>query len=165
MVMPKQQQVDDRRDGKVLPTDLHWCLVRVARGLGAAEHEVVQRHGLSLHGYVVLAELHDSPTRNQLALSRASMIDKSTMVRVLDDLEQEGYVRRTPDPADRRARLVELTDAGSKVLLEAADALARFEDDVLAPFPAAERAGFRSVLTALAAGPYAASYDPVRAAV
>src|SRR3712207_3944214 len=80
--------------GKVLPTDLHWCLVRVARGLGAAENEVVQRHGLSLHGYVVLAELHDSPSRNQLALSRASMIDKSTMVRVLDDLERDGYVRR-----------------------------------------------------------------------
>ncbi|MCF4121214.1 MarR family winged helix-turn-helix transcriptional regulator [Antribacter sp. KLBMP9083] len=34
----------------------------------------------------------------------------------VDQAEADGYVRRVPDPSDRRARLLELTDAGHEVL-------------------------------------------------
>ncbi len=39
-------------------------------------------------------------------------VEGPTAVRILDGLEALGTVRRLPDPDDRRAKLVELTDAG-----------------------------------------------------
>jgi DNA-binding MarR family transcriptional regulator len=37
---------------------------------------------------------------------------KQSMGELVDDLEKRGYVERRPDPTDRRARLVALTDRG-----------------------------------------------------
>jgi DNA-binding MarR family transcriptional regulator len=49
-----------------------------------------------------------SPT----ALCRASLLTSGGMTKTLRGLERDGLVRRCPDPADRRALLVELTAAG-----------------------------------------------------
>jgi DNA-binding MarR family transcriptional regulator len=45
-------------------------------------------------------------------------LDASTASRLVRTLESEGLVARTPDPDDRRASRVELTDAGLKRLEE-----------------------------------------------
>jgi DNA-binding MarR family transcriptional regulator len=45
--------------------------------------------------------------------------DRSAMVRTMDDLERLGLAVRRPDPTDRRAHAVELTDAGRRVVVEA----------------------------------------------
>lgn len=39
-------------------------------------------------------------------------VENPTAVRVLDGLEALGYIRRLPDPSDRRAKLIALTPAG-----------------------------------------------------
>ncbi|MGW4798224.1 MarR family transcriptional regulator [Nonomuraea sp. NPDC004297] len=39
-------------------------------------------------------------------------VDKSKLVLILDELEDDGLVRRRPDPADRRARIIEVTPEG-----------------------------------------------------
>ncbi|WP_309133347.1 MarR family transcriptional regulator [Cellulomonas sp.] len=54
----------------------------------------------------------------------------------VDQAEEDGWVRRVPDPADRRATLVELTDAGREQLARLSDRRqegARARLDVLAP--------------------------------
>lgn len=56
-------------------------------------------------------------------------IDRPNATVVVDDLEAQGLVRRTPHPTDRRAKLVEATRKGK--------ALARRADDILATPPAA----------------------------
>lgn len=45
---------------------------------------------------------------------------------VVDSLQDEGLLQRTPDPVDRRATLVELTDAGRATL----EAVAAAQDDI-----------------------------------
>jgi DNA-binding MarR family transcriptional regulator len=45
--------------------------------------------------------------------------DRTAMVRTMDDLERLGLAVRRPDPTDRRAHAVELTDKGRQVLVEA----------------------------------------------
>ena len=56
-------------------------------------------------------------------LSRQAHLSPSHVSRVIDRAEREGLVRRLPDPDDRRATLVELTDAGTAVLREFAPLL------------------------------------------
>ena len=124
-----------------LASDLHWVLVRLARGLAEAEEKLLGRHGLSLRGYVALSEIAGSPARSQLAISRAiRVLDPSTLVGVLDELEAAGFVVRTPDPSDRRVRLVTATDAGLAALLAANADVRRVEDELLGGVPADQRA-------------------------
>jgi DNA-binding MarR family transcriptional regulator len=48
-------------------------------------------------------------------LAQLSQVRKQTMAQVVEQLERMGYVERRPDPADRRGRLVFLTERGQAV--------------------------------------------------
>ena len=68
---------------------------------------------------------------------------------ILGKLESAGLVARTVDPADARARLVAITDAGT----EAAEALARAPRlDPLAPLDETERTQFLAFIDRVSAG-------------
>lgn len=43
-------------------------------------------------------------------LAEAALVTKQTASHLVDQLERSGYVRRTPDPTDARARLVRLAE-------------------------------------------------------
>ncbi|WP_328534013.1 MarR family transcriptional regulator [Micromonospora zamorensis] len=78
----------------------------------SAEHgfdDVRPRHG------AVLAYLDAEGTRPG-ELARLAGRNKQTMGAILDELERLGYVRRTPDPADRRAKLIVPTDRGLRFM-------------------------------------------------
>ena len=49
-------------------------------------------------------------------LARASRTTQPGMTRMIGQLEQDGLVRRTPDPDDSRATVVTITDAGRDAL-------------------------------------------------
>ena len=58
-------------------------------------------------------------------LARDARMTVPAMLELVDDLERLGYAERRPDPADRRAKLVTMTDrgwsamrAGRKVILD-----------------------------------------------
>ncbi|QAY70892.1 MarR family winged helix-turn-helix transcriptional regulator [Xylanimonas protaetiae] len=51
-------------------------------------------------------------------LANALEIAPRSVTTKVDQAEADGHVRRLPDPHDRRARLIELTDAGRAVLHE-----------------------------------------------
>jgi DNA-binding MarR family transcriptional regulator len=49
-------------------------------------------------------------------LAAEERVKPPTMSRIVDRLEEDGYLRRTPDPLDRRCVRVELSEGGSRVL-------------------------------------------------
>lgn len=49
-------------------------------------------------------------------LAEASGLTKQAVGEVVADLERMGYVERTPDPADGRAKIIRLTDRGQAAL-------------------------------------------------
>jgi DNA-binding MarR family transcriptional regulator len=49
-------------------------------------------------------------------LADRACLDPSTVSRHLRSLESDGYLVRTPDPEDRRATLVQVTDAGRQLV-------------------------------------------------
>lgn len=134
-------------------TDLHWLVLRLYQGLGAVENDVVRRHGLSLWGYEVLTAVADTPHRSQLTLARTVGIDKSKMVLVLDELQAAGFITRTPDPADRRVRVVEATAAGLDVRSAVAADLRKIEDALLADLSGSDRRTLLAGLQHVVNGP------------
>jgi DNA-binding MarR family transcriptional regulator len=71
------------------------------------------------------------------------------MTNRLDRLEQAGFVRRVPDPDDRRGVLVELTDAGRRVWEESVSTQAAKESLVAAALDKDEKRQLNALLRRL----------------
>src|SRR3954449_839158 len=95
--------------------DLAAMVVGLGRALIAIEQPILAAHAVSMWGYIVLTALRAEPMRTQAALARAIGADKTRLIAVLDDLQERGLIQREPDPADRRVRLLDLTDAGRRL--------------------------------------------------
>lgn len=133
--------------------DLAAMIAPLQRALIAAEQPVLRAHGLSMWGYVVLSALDGRPVRTQAALAEFIGADKSRIIGVLDELEDNGLLERTRDPADRRARLVGITEGGRRKRHEVQTDIQRGEDRVLAHLAPSDRAAFLRVLAVLSALP------------
>jgi DNA-binding MarR family transcriptional regulator len=77
-------------------------------------------------------------------------ITKQGMAQIVEDLESRGYVRRTPDPTDRRAKHVELTDRGHAAIAAARRFHRAFEARLVRQHGDDAISAFRSVLEAMA---------------
>ena len=74
--------------------------------------------GIEGRHFAVLNQLDRQP-HSQRQLVDLIGSDKASMVRLVDDLEAKGLVRRDPAPGDRRVRAVTLTEHGTTVLSQA----------------------------------------------
>lgn len=106
-------------------------------------------HGVTPVQYAVLQALANSPGVDQRTLSRSIGFDTSTIASVVDRLETRELVQRRVDPADRRVRLLALTQAGHALLLQVQPAMRRAQERMLAPLPEAQRQEFMRMLQAL----------------
>jgi DNA-binding MarR family transcriptional regulator len=107
-----------RRNIGVLLQQLSRDFERRAKGtLQARGHtELLPSHR------VVFTSLGRNGTRLTVLAQQAGMT-KQAMGQIVDDLEQLGYVERTPDPEDGRAKIVRFTAAGLDFVCDAAEVL------------------------------------------
>lgn len=79
-------------------------------------------HGLTLAEYATLVRLSEAPGRSMRMCDLAALlhVSASALTRRIDDMVARGWVRREPDPADRRVINSVLTDDGFAVLAQAA---------------------------------------------
>ena len=124
-------------------------LAPLIREMIAAEEPVLEAHGLTMWGYVVLSALDRSSMRTQAALATAIGADKTRIIRTLDDLQDDGYIERKPDPDDRRVRLLAITDAGRRVKDAVQGEIQVGEERWLGELSADERRTFLRVLERL----------------
>src|SRR3954447_14007496 len=97
----------------------------------------------------VLNLIAAKPGSTQQELVDGSMIDASTMVAVVDELEARGLAERRVHPTDRRKRSVHLTDAGQETLARAREAANRTAEETLAPLDEGERETLKALLRKL----------------
>ena len=91
-------------------------------------------HDVSVTQCYALRELVRRGPMALTGLATALYLDGSTASRVVDTLERKGYARRSPDPADARAVLLEATGEG-RALYEKIEAdLLREQEVLLAEF-------------------------------
>jgi DNA-binding MarR family transcriptional regulator len=98
---------------------LAHALIRLPAALDA---QLRRDAGISHFEYQVLALLSEAPGRTLRMSTLATLAEGSLprLSQVVVRLEQRGWVRRTPDPADGRYTLAILTDQGTAKLTQAA---------------------------------------------
>ena len=82
-------------------------------------------------GYQVLSMATGGACGSQAAMAERIGVDRTVMTHLIDDLEAAGLVERRLDPADRRARLIELTPKGRSAYVELSERIRRVERAVL----------------------------------
>ncbi len=75
-------------------------------------------HRLSLMQWRTLGALNQTDGLSQVTLAAKVEASQMTMSDIIDRLESEGLVRRESDPADKRAKLVWITQAARPVVEE-----------------------------------------------
>jgi MarR family transcriptional regulator, transcriptional regulator for hemolysin len=74
------------------------------------------------------------------------------MVVTVDDLERAGLAERVPSKSDRRARIVRVTPAGTRVVRKGQQVVADIQEDVLASLPESDRTALIGALENLVEG-------------
>jgi DNA-binding MarR family transcriptional regulator len=96
--------------------------------------------------YSILGRLHDDGPLRLGALAAIFGVDPSTITRQVQSLHQHDLVARVSDPADRRACLLQLTDAGRTALARTREMRRGAVRDLLALWPEDDRAAFAVLL-------------------
>ncbi|WP_076262894.1 MarR family winged helix-turn-helix transcriptional regulator [Intrasporangium flavum] len=91
---------------------------------------------------------HHGPTRLGVVADHLRIAPRS-VTDVVDRLEQRGLVTRAPDPADRRALTVSLTDRGESALAEVDEARRVESTDFFGVLSERERSSLAAILTRL----------------
>lgn len=137
--------------------DLGASFARLSQAINEAETPILEAHGLQMWDYVVLSALEHGTTPKQSHLAQAVRRDQTRLIQNLDRLQERGLIGRSPDPADRRNRIIELTDAGRRLLVTCQTDVRAMEARLLAPLTARQRVTFIGMLETLAAS---VSTDP-----
>lgn len=91
----------------------------------ARVEEVLKPSGLTFARYELLTLLTFTRT-GALPMAKASarlQVHPTSVTNAVDRLETANLVRRVPHPSDRRATLIEITDAGRKLAVESTERL------------------------------------------
>ena len=90
--------------------NLAWEIGETASALRRFYDRRARHLGVTRAQWRVMAVLARDPGSKQIELAERLDMEPITLSRIIDKLEQAGLVRRDPDPADRRAWRLELTD-------------------------------------------------------
>jgi DNA-binding MarR family transcriptional regulator len=112
--------------------------------------EVLEPLGLRPPHFGVMTLIDSHPGSAQQELVTRSLIDPSSMVAVIDELERMGLAERRRHPEDRRKHAVYLTARGRRTLERAQQVAIEMAQEVFAPLSPGELETLRTLLRKLA---------------
>ena len=107
--------------------------------------------GLRTTQFSILARLRLAGPLPINALARRMVMDRTTLGRNVLPLEREGLIEIVPDPADRRSKVVRLTETGAARLREARAGWTQAQKKFEAAFGGPRAARLRDLLQAVTA--------------
>ncbi|MEZ5818819.1 MAG: MarR family transcriptional regulator [Hyphomicrobiaceae bacterium] len=92
-----------------------WLTTDVARLLRTIFDRRVKALGITRPQWLAIVRLKRRPGASQSELADMMEIEKAPAGKIVDRLEERGWVERRPDPVDRRINRIFLTDRGERV--------------------------------------------------
>jgi MarR family transcriptional regulator for hemolysin len=112
--------------------------------------EALSEAGGSLPAWLVLLNLKTRRPSNQRELAAAVGVREATLTHHLNAMDSDGLITRRRDATNRRAHIVELTDAGEDAFLRLRSAAVEFDGRLRAGIAAEELSQFGTLLDRLA---------------
>jgi DNA-binding MarR family transcriptional regulator len=143
--------------GPVLSRRLGYLFKHVQMRMEELNAEALAPFDIDGRELGVLLVIASHEPGSQLQVAQRLGVDRTSMVALLDALEDKGLVSRHPHTEDRRRNVVELTDAGRDTVERASVASERAEAELLASLSPQDGERLRKALQAIIARP-----DPER---
>ncbi|MGW2052225.1 MarR family winged helix-turn-helix transcriptional regulator [Streptomyces sp. NPDC001858] len=148
--MPRADSVQGNEEGAV-PTvadaPMSEALFRAARAHRIMAGGLLRDTGLYTGQELLMMQLWERGEQRQADLIKTLGLDPSTVTKMLQRLEQSGFVTRKPSPSDRRAVVVSATRAGQALRDQVRKAWSDLEEVTAAGFTEAE---YRQAMQVLA---------------
>lgn len=142
------------------------CVVNLIRSESLVVTELdrlFRCHGLSGPGFNVLMIIQGAGRPlSPYEIGDRRLVTRGTVTGLLDTLEKQGLVRRTPHPDDRRMLLIELSDPGRALLAEVCSELFPVQEELISALSGAEKATLIRLLGKLQAHLEARAGGPSR---
>lgn len=106
--------------------------------------------GLSMPQFSVLMQLHYKGACGMSEISERFDVTAAAASQMVDKLVQAGYIERTEDPSDRRAKLLKLSAGGAKLVEDGIQERYRWMDELTSQLSAEEHRHVVEALTLLA---------------
>jgi DNA-binding MarR family transcriptional regulator len=127
-----------------------YLLARLGEASRRRFHKALEPEHLHPRHFGVMTMVAAHPGMSQQQLHEMTAIDPSSMVAVIDELETRGLAERRPDPGDRRARAIFLTDSGQQTLERVRLLAGGLQREFFAALTAEERRTLHALLRKLA---------------
>ncbi len=95
--------------------------------------------------FAAMDAIANHPGADQATIAQLIAFDRATIGGVIDRLLQKGWIRRSVSEIDRRARVLELTAKGKRLMAELVPLVAELQAEVLAPLSNEEKAAFMAL--------------------
>jgi DNA-binding MarR family transcriptional regulator len=132
-----------------LPVSVVGLLFRLAPRLVDLIDLGARDYGLGFARGRVLWALRDSGPVVMRALSDSLGVSPRTVTGLVDSLEADGWVTRTPHPSDRRATIISLTPASETTLDHLTESYAALAHDLLGDISSTDLERCRTVIRQL----------------
>jgi MarR family transcriptional regulator, lower aerobic nicotinate degradation pathway regulator len=141
-------------DGGPIPGELGvypgYLLARLGEASRRRFAAALEPEGLHPRHFGVMTMVAAQPGMSQQLLHEKTAIDPSSMVAVIDELEERGLAERRPHPDDRRVRTIVLTEQGEQSLKRIRTVAADLQREFFAALSADERRTLHALLRKLA---------------
>ncbi|KIZ15350.1 MarR family winged helix-turn-helix transcriptional regulator [Streptomyces natalensis] len=127
-----------------------WLLGRAAARGHRLVAEALAAEGMRMMHHAVLSAVAELGPVSQADLGRTLSIDPKDMVAIVNDLQRDGLVTRTPDPKDRRKNAVEISADGERRLRRTQKLGDEANAELTAALTGAEREQLIDLLTRIA---------------
>ncbi|WP_095011307.1 MarR family winged helix-turn-helix transcriptional regulator [Tsuneonella mangrovi] len=126
--------------------NIGYVLSDSARLMRRSFNEQVRSLGITSTQARLLLMLNRHPGENQTAYAERLEVEPITLCRMVDRMEEAGMVQRHPDPRDRRARILQLTNKSRKEIERIQQATKVLMDNMLAGLDEEEEAQLMALL-------------------
>ncbi len=93
------------------------ALRRIMKEMDTHSRRLLKHYDITVAQIVCLYELHERGTLTLSVLSKNVHLSASTLVGVIDRLEERGLVKRARDTQDRRTTFISITAKGKKFVI------------------------------------------------
>lgn len=125
------------------PVPMARRLVQITTAIWA---EACAGESLSHVEFGTLSALQHNSKLDQISLAAWVGVDRTNIGLIIDGLEKRGFVERSVNPEDRRARLITVTRAGKEAFARQTRQTAIAREKILGPLTAEERETFYDLL-------------------
>lgn len=102
--------------------------------------------GLERYFFVLWAIHKSSEPINQQNIADLLKVDKASVVRIIDDLEKKGYVRRNLNVEDKRVYFLDLDRKGNRFIKDILETINNLNEEMLIGFSPKEKEQFLQLL-------------------